>query len=70
MAGFSRKWMHVLFAVYLVILFRITVFRSTFGLGHLFQNGRIILSFFRDYIELIRQGNWFSFVYLRDVHAV
>ena len=64
MAGFGRKLLHILFAVYLIILFRITVFRSTFGLGHLFQNGRIILTFFWDYIELIRQGNWFSFVYL------
>lgn len=63
-AGLGRKWMSVLFIIYLIILFRITVFRSTFGLEHMFQNGRIILSFFNDYIELIRRGNWFSFIYL------
>ncbi len=54
----------VLFWIYLFIVLRITVFRSTFTLQHLCRNGKIILTLFDGYIDLIRHGNWFSFTYL------
>lgn len=54
----------LLFMIYLAVVFRITVFRSTFRIEHLFQNGRIILTPFQDYIQLIKQRNWFAFTYL------
>lgn len=54
----------ILFLFYLAIVLRITVFRSTFTLQHLCQNGKIILTLFEGYMDLIRQGDWFAFTYL------
>ncbi|MDE5700369.1 MAG: VanZ family protein [Lachnospiraceae bacterium] len=54
----------MLFLLYLAIVLRITVFRSSFTLQNLCQNGRIILNLFGGYIDLIRQGDWFAFTYL------
>ena len=54
----------ILFLLYLVIVLRITVFRSTFTLQHLCQNGKIILTLFEGYIDLVRRGDWFAFTYL------
>lgn len=54
----------VLFGIYMIIVLRITVFRSGFSLGHLFQNGSVNLTLFQGYCELIRKREWFSFVYL------
>ena len=54
----------ILFLSYLVIVLRITVFRSTFTLQHLCQNGKIILTLFEGYIDLVRRGDWFAFTYL------
>lgn len=54
----------ILFLLYLAIVLRITVFRSSFTLQNLCQNGRIILNLFGGYIDLIRQGDWFAFTYL------
>ena len=54
----------ILFLSYLAIVLRITVFRSTFTLQHLCQNGKIILTLFEGYIDLVRRGDWFAFTYL------
>ncbi|MFG6367495.1 MAG: VanZ family protein [Lachnospiraceae bacterium] len=53
-----------LFFLYLVIVLRITVFRSTFTLQQLCQNGKINLTLFEEYIVLLRQESYFSFSYL------
>lgn len=40
------------------------MFRSSFTLQNLCQNGRLILTLFEGYIDLIRRGDWFAFTYL------
>lgn len=52
------------FFVYLIVLLRITVFRSDFSVNGLFQNGSVNVSLFQGYIAFIRQGEWFAFTYL------
>ncbi len=64
MSRLRKRKITVLFWLYLLIVLRITVFRSTFTLQHLCRNGKIVLTLFDGYIDLIRQGNWFSFTYL------
>lgn len=54
----------ILFVLYLAIVLRITVFRSAFTLQNLCQNGKMILTLFDGYIDLIRRGDWFAFTYL------
>lgn len=54
----------VLFLIYAAVVLRITVFRSSFTLQDLCQNGKIILTLFEGYIDLIRRGDWFAFTYL------
>ncbi len=55
---------HGIFSLYLLILFRITVFRTGFGFQNLLQNGTLNLTLFQEYIPLIRQGQLFRFFYL------
>ena len=38
------KYLLAFFLIYMVVLFRITVFRSTFSLYHVMENGTINLS--------------------------
>lgn len=64
MKRFHKMIITMLFLLYLAIVLRITVFRSSFTLQNLCQNGRIILNLFGGYIDLIRQGDWFAFTYL------
>ncbi len=59
-----KKVITLLFFLYLAIVLRITVFRSTFTLQHLCQNGKMNLTLFEGYIALLQQGNWFYFGYL------
>lgn len=54
----------VLFLVYLAVLLRITVFRSGFSMDNLFQNGNINMTLFTEYIPILRNGQWFRFLYL------
>lgn len=54
----------ILFLFYIAVVLRITVFRSSFTLQNLCQNGRIILTLFEGYVDLIRRGDWFAFTYL------
>lgn len=60
----KERILKVLFLFYIVILFRITVFRSGFSLSHLMQNGTINLTLFQYYIPLLKQGRWLQFIYL------
>ena len=64
MTKLNNKIITVLFVFYLAAVLRITVFRSTFTLQHLCQNGEIVLTIFEGYRSLLRQGDWFSFTYL------
>lgn len=64
MRKFRKIIVTILFLLYLAIVLRITVFRSTFTLQNLCQNGKIILTLFDGYIDLIRRGEWFAFIYL------
>lgn len=61
---FGKKIITIGFLIYVAIVLRITVFRSTFTLSHLCQNGKIVLTLFDGYIDLIRRGDWFAFTYL------
>lgn len=52
------------FILYLVILFRITVFRAGFSFENLLKNGTINITLFQGYIPILEGGNWFRFIYL------
>lgn len=54
----------ILLILYLGILLRITVFRSGFGIEHLFQNGNVNLTLFTEYLPMLQRGEWFRFIYL------
>jgi len=60
----KRRLPHILFICYLCVLFRITVFRSSFGSHGLCENGVINLKLFEEYIPLIQRHNWSRVVYL------
>ncbi len=60
----KKRLLLIIFLVYLGLLLRITVFRSSFRLGYLLQNGKINFTFLEEYIRLLRQGRWFTFFYL------
>ncbi len=62
--NFKKRLLLIIFLVYLGLLLRITVFRSSFRLGYLLQNGKINFTFLEEYILLLRQGRWFTFFYL------
>lgn len=63
--NFIRKNLEkILFFLYMVIVLRITVFRSGFSLESLFQNGQINLKLFEEYLPIIQDGRWFTFLYL------
>lgn len=52
------------FFLYLIIVLRITVFRSGFGTHPLFADGFVNLTLFEDYLPLIRERHWYLFLYL------
>lgn len=54
----------ILFLIYIAVLLRITVFRSSLSLDNLLQNGNISFSLFQGYVEIIRERDWFTFTYL------
>lgn len=60
----KRKWQVVVFAFYMVVLLRITVFRSSFSLNGLMQRGTLNLTLFEEYLPLLQQGRWGRFLYL------
>lgn len=60
----GKKFMGLLFLIYIMILLRITVFRPGVSLANLMQNGTVNLTLFQSYIPLIQQGRWIRFIYL------
>lgn len=54
----------ILFVIYIAVVLKITVFRSSFGLHHLFQNGSLNLVPFTGYMIFVKSKNWFRFIYL------
>ncbi|MEH2929029.1 hypothetical protein VSQ48_03725 [Candidatus Ventrimonas sp. KK005] len=46
----------IMFGLYMTVLLRITVFRSSFSLYSLFQKGTLNLTLFADYLPLLYQG--------------
>lgn len=52
-----------MFIVYMVILLRLTVFRSNMSFQNLFS-GTINAKFFREYLPLLRHGYWMRSIYL------
>ncbi len=66
----KRKISILVFSLYMTVLLRITVFRSSFSLDSLFlrgislQKGTLNLTLFADYLPLLRQGRWGRFLYL------
>lgn len=59
-----RIVIHTLFAIYLMILLRITVFRSNFTLENLLIRGNVNLTFFESYIALLQERDWWNLTYL------
>ncbi len=50
--------------VYLAVLLRITVFRSSFSFANFLQKGTLNLTLFAEYIPLMQKRRWFRFLYL------
>lgn len=59
----KRKAITIAFIVYVVCVFRITVFRPGISFRNLFQ-GTINVSLFKAYLPLLREGRWFRIIYL------
>lgn len=62
--GLKRILWHGLFAVYLILLFRITVFRSGWSLAHLLENGKLNTMPFLDLIAVLKTSGFRRFIYL------
>ena len=54
----------ILFWLYIILVLRITVFRSSFSPDNLMQKGIVNFTLFEDYAPLIRYGDWYHFIYL------
>ncbi len=54
----------LVFAAYLAILLKITVFRSSFGDMALFENGTLNLVPFLNLIKLLQKRQFWQFIYL------
>lgn len=54
----------IIFLIYIAVVLKITVFRSSFSLNHLFQNGTVNLTIFKGYTIFIRSKNWYRLIYL------
>lgn len=53
-----------LFWIYVAVVLRITVFRSTLDFANLLRNGSLNLTLFEGYAEMLVQGEYFRFTYL------
>lgn len=53
-----------LFIIYIAVVLRITVFRSSFSISNLFRNGNLNLTIFKGYMIFVRSRNWYRFIYL------
>lgn len=59
----KRRIFIAVFIIYLVVLFRITVFRSAFSFSNFMTGGNINLSLFSDLVKIFR-NDILSFIYL------
>lgn len=59
----KRRIFIAVFIIYLVVLFRITVFRSDFAFSNFLTGGNINLSLFSDLVKIFR-NDILSFIYL------
>lgn len=59
-----RPIIYIIFGVYMVILFKITVFRSGVSFLNLFQSGAVTFDFFDGYMYMLRNKLYYEFVYL------
>ena len=60
----GRILIHAFFILYMLVLLRITVFRSTLSFDCLFIKGNVNLTFFESYIALVQEREWWSLTYL------
>lgn len=60
----GRILIHAFFILYMLVLLRITVFRSTLSFDYLFLKGNVNLTFFESYIALLQERNWWNLTYL------
>lgn len=60
----KKRISFIMFGLYMTVLLRITVFRSSFSLYSLFQKGTLNLTLFADYLPLLYQERWLRFLYL------
>lgn len=59
----KKKAIKILFAIYILTVLRITVFRSGISLEHLLK-GTVNISLFQSYVPLLKKGDWLRIVYL------
>ena len=59
------RWIvHVLFAIYMGVLFRFTILRDGFDFKNFMKYGTLNLSLFTGYIPFVRNHIWGRFLYL------
>lgn len=65
MKRIKYQWVaHVLFAAYMCMLFKFTIFRSAFALQNFMRGGKINLNLFTEYAPFLRRHRWGHFLYL------
>jgi glycopeptide antibiotics resistance protein len=57
-------FLKIIFIIYIIILFKLTVFRNGFGFDNLFENGKLNLIPFADLIGIITRQGFGQFIYL------
>ena len=60
----AKRFITLLFWIYVIALLRITVFRDDFSLSHIMTNGKLNLELFSAYIPFLRGGFIWLFIYL------
>ena len=60
----GKRFITLLFWIYVIALLRITVFRDDFSLSHIMTNGKLNLELFAAYIPFLRGGFIWLFIYL------
>lgn len=61
----KHRWtVHVLFAIYMLVLFKLTIFRKSFRFDNFMKHGTLNLSIFTAYLPFLRHRRWGHFLYL------
>lgn len=61
----GHKWfVNVLFLIYMLVLFKLTVFRKDFQFENFMKGGTLNLSIFTEYIPFLKYHKWGHFIYL------